>query len=244
MASKAMHRMQSPGEERANAISHGVGALLALAGAAPLVARGIMTGSAKTAFSMAAYGVSLVLLYTASAVYHAVRNPEIKRVLRVMDHCSIFVLILGTYIPMSLLVVGGQTGWMLFLTNTTLAVIGITLNAIDLKRFDKVSLALYALMGWLVAAAMGPSSPPCPRWGWACWWRGAWPTRRGSSSTNPRDGICTLSGTCLCWRAAFSSMCALPCTASERTKNASLSGTGPRGPSFFVSPGIFSDEPS
>ena len=154
MASKAMHRMQSPGEERANAISHGVGALLALVGAAPLVARGIMTGSAKTAFSMAAYGVSLVLLYTASAVYHAVRNPEIKRVLRVMDHCSIFVLILGTYIPMSLLVVGGQTGWMLFLTNTTLAVIGITLNAIDLKRFDKVSLALYALMGWLIVAAL------------------------------------------------------------------------------------------
>ena len=62
-----------------------------------------------------------------------------------IDHCSIFVLILGTYVPMSLLVVGGRTGWMLFLTNTTLAVIGITLNAIDLKRFDKVSLALYAL---------------------------------------------------------------------------------------------------
>ena len=100
----------------------------------PQVARGIMTGSAKTAFSMAAYGVSLVLLYTASAVYHAVRNPEIKRVLRVMDHCSIFVLILGTYIPMSLLVVGGQTGWMLFLTNTTLV--------------------LYALMGWLIVAAL------------------------------------------------------------------------------------------
>ena len=89
-----------------------------------------------------------------STVYHAVKRPSLKAVLRVMDHCSIFLLILGTYIPMSLLVVGGRTGWLLFLTNTTLAVVGITLNAIDLKRFDKLSLALYALMGWLVVLAL------------------------------------------------------------------------------------------
>ncbi len=142
------------GEEIANTISHGIGALLALVGAVPLVLKGVLSGSTITTVSLAAYGVSLVLLYTASAVYHAVQNPEIKRILRIMDHCSIFVLILGTYIPMSLLVVGGKTGWMLFLTNTTLAVIGITLNAIDLKRFDKLSLVLYALMGWLIVVAL------------------------------------------------------------------------------------------
>lgn len=154
MASEKIKRPQSRGEEIANAVSHGLGAALALAGAAPLAVRGVLSGSAKAGFSLAAYGVSLVLLYTASAVYHAVRDPAVKRVLRVMDHCSIFVLILGTYVPMSLLVVGGTTGWLLFLTNTTLAAIGITLNAIDLKRFDKLSLALYALMGWLVVTAM------------------------------------------------------------------------------------------
>lgn len=154
MASERVKRKQTVGEEIANTISHGVGALLALVGAVPLVVKGVMSGSTVTAVSLAAYGVSLVLLYTASAVYHAARDPEIKRVLRIMDHCSIFVLILGTYIPMSLLVVGGRTGWMLFLTNTTLAVIGITLNAIDLKRFDKVSLVLYALMGWLIVVAL------------------------------------------------------------------------------------------
>ncbi len=154
MSSETVKRPQTRGEEIANTISHGLGALLALAGAAPLAVRGIQSGSAKAGFSLTAYGVSLVLLYTASAVYHGVQNPEIKRRLRVMDHCSIFVLILGTYVPMSLLVVGGRLGWTLFLTNTTLAVIGITLNAIDLKRFDKVSLALYALMGWLVVLAM------------------------------------------------------------------------------------------
>lgn len=154
MADSKVKRMQTRGEEIANTISHGLGAVLALAASVPLAVRGIQSGSAKTGFSLTAYAVSLVLLYTASAVYHAARNPEVKRALRVMDHCSIFVLILGTYVPMSLLVVGGTTGWMLFLTNTTLAVLGITLNTIDLKRFDKFSLVLYALMGWLIVLAM------------------------------------------------------------------------------------------
>ena len=147
-------RHQTKGEELANAISHGVGALLALTGAVILTLRGARSGSGITAASLATYGFSLVLLYTASAVYHAVRNERWKAVWRVMDHCSIYLLILGTYIPMSLLVIGGRMGWLLFLTNTALATLGITLTAIDLKRFDKVSLVLYALMGWLVVVAM------------------------------------------------------------------------------------------
>ena len=145
---------QSTGEEIANSVSHGVGALMALVGAAVLIGRSLTTGSGKTVASLAAYGVSLVLLYTASAVYHGVRNERIKAWLRIADHCSIFILILGTYIPVSLLVIGGKPGWLLFLTNTALAAIGITLTAIDLKRFDKFNLILYALMGWLVLLAM------------------------------------------------------------------------------------------
>ena len=147
-------RCQTIGEEIANSVSHGVGALLALAGAVLLIVRSISTGSGKAVASLAAYGVSLVLLYTASAVYHAVRDQRIKVWLRVMDHCSIFILILGTYIPMSLLVIGGKAGWLLFLINTALAVIGITLTTIDLARFDRFNLVLYALMGWLVVIAM------------------------------------------------------------------------------------------
>ena len=147
-------RQQSRGEELANAISHGVGALLALVGAVGLTLRGALSGSRITAASLAAYGVALVLLYTASAVYHAVSGERLKAVLRVMDHCSIYLLILGTYIPITLLVIGGRMGWLLFLTNTALAAIGITLTAIDLKRFDKLSLVLYTLMGWLVVVAL------------------------------------------------------------------------------------------
>ena len=99
MASHTIKRAQTLGEELANTISHGTGALLALAGVVPLIVKGAATGSAKTVFSLAAYGLSLVLLYTASAVYHAARRPELKRVLRIMDHCSIFVLIWGPISP-------------------------------------------------------------------------------------------------------------------------------------------------
>ena len=128
--------------------------LLALVGAVILIAGGAVSGSRITLLSLAAYGISLVLLYSASAIYHAVKGTRLKAVLRVMDHCSIYLLILGTYVPMSLLVIGGKLGWVLFLTNATLAILGITLTAIDLTKFDKFSLVLYALMGWLVVAAL------------------------------------------------------------------------------------------
>ncbi len=154
MASERAFRRQSAGEELANTISHGVGAVLAAIGAAVLTFQGAMSGSAKATFSLSLYGFTLVLLYTASAIYHGVRQPKAKRRLRVMDHCSIFLLILGTYTPLSLLVVGGGLGWSMFLINSVLAVIGITLNTIDLNRFDKLSLVLYAGMGWLVVIGL------------------------------------------------------------------------------------------
>lgn len=167
MATEKVARMQTRGEELANTISHGAGALLALLGGIPLVIRAAHTGSGLKMFSIAAYGLSLVLLYTASALYHGVKDPALKKKLRICDHCSIFLLILGTYIPMSLLVVGGRMGVLLCLTNATLTVIGIILNTIDLNRFDKASLVLYAMMGWLVVVALKPLITALPPMGLA-----------------------------------------------------------------------------
>lgn len=167
MATEKVARMQTRGEELANTISHGAGALLALLGGIPLVIRAAHTGSGLKMFSIAAYGLSLVLLYTASALYHGVKDPALKKKLRICDHCSIFLLILGTYIPMSLLVVGGRMGVLLCLTNATLTVIGIILNTIDLNRFDKASLVLYAMMGWLVVVALKPLIAALPPMGLA-----------------------------------------------------------------------------
>ena len=144
--------VQTRKEELINSISHGAGALLAVIGALPLIMYGM--SSAKVIFSMAAYVFSLVLLYTASALYHAVKHSSIKRILQIVDHCTIYILILGTYIPYSLVVVGGAIGLAVCLTNTVLAVIGIILNVIDMKRFDKCSMILYIIMGWLAIAVV------------------------------------------------------------------------------------------
>jgi len=153
MAQARVKRPQTMGEEIANTLSHGVGALLAAGAAALLVAKAAASGSVRAVVGMSLYGVSLVGLYVASTVYHAAKDPVWKARLRVMDHCSIFLLILGTYIPIALLTLGGSLGWVLIAVNTALAVVGIVLKIIDLNRFGKISLLLYALMGWLVMPA-------------------------------------------------------------------------------------------
>ena len=147
-------RPQTRGEEIANTVSHGVGALLAAAGAVPLVIKAALSGSAQAVVGVSLYAASLILLYVASTVYHGVTAPTAKRRLQVLDHCSIFLLILGTYIPLALLTLGGQLGWILIGINSLLAVVGIALKIIDLNRFNKVSLVLYAAMGWLVFPAV------------------------------------------------------------------------------------------
>ena len=153
MAKEKIRRPQTAGEEIANTVSHGVGAVLAAAGAVPLLVKAAMD-SGQAVVGMALYAASLLGLYAASSVYHGVRNPALKKRLRVLDHCSIFLLILGTYIPLALLTLGGQLGWILIGINSLLAVVGIALKIIDLNRFNKVSLVLYAAMGWLVFPAV------------------------------------------------------------------------------------------
>ena len=167
MEKKKVVRAQTAAEERANSLSHGLGALLAFVGVLPLVVRAAQEGSAVRVFSLAVYGASLVLLYAVSASYHGAHRPEVKKRLQVLDHCSIFLLILGTYLPMSVLVIGGRTGWLLFLTNAVLAVVGITLNAISLERFGRVCLVLYALMGWLAVLAIRSIVAALPPFGLA-----------------------------------------------------------------------------
>ena len=154
MAKTTAARPQTRGEEIANTVSHGVGALLAAAGAVPLVIKAALSSSAQAVVGVSLYAASLILLYVASTVYHGVTAPAAKRRLRVVDHCSIFLLILGTYIPLALLTLGGPLGWVLIGINSLLAVVGIALKIIDLNRFNKLSLVLYAAMGWLVFPAV------------------------------------------------------------------------------------------
>lgn len=144
---------QSLAEEIANAISHGLGALLAIAGLPVLVVQAALHGDAMSVVSASLYGSSMIILYLFSTLYHAITNRSGKRVLQVFDHCSIFILILGTYIPVSLGLIRGWVGWVLFGINAAVALVGIVLNAVSVKKFHKFSLILYLLSGWSVVIA-------------------------------------------------------------------------------------------
>ncbi len=145
----------SIGEEIANAVTHGIGALLAIFGLIACILLSAINGS-LCLLSAVLYGISLVMLYCMSTLYHAVTNPRAKSVLRVFDHCSIFLLIAGTYSPFTLVTLRGTLGTALFVAIWAVTVFGIVLNAVDLKKFAKLSVALYILMGWAVVVAIKP----------------------------------------------------------------------------------------
>ncbi len=147
---------QTVGEEIFNAITHGVGALLSIAGAAALIVRACFVSDAIGIVSASVYGFAMIMLFTMSTLYHALTNYRAKKVFQVFDHCSIFLLIVGTYIPISLAMIRGALGWTLFGIEAGLAVLGITLNAINVSKWHKLSLWMYILMGWCVIVAIFP----------------------------------------------------------------------------------------
>lgn len=141
---------QCVGEEIANAISHGVGTLLAIAGTAVAIVYSCFHGDTISIVSAALYGAGLIILYLSSTLYHSLTNIKAKKIFQIFDHCSIFILILCSYIPISLSLMRGALGWTLFGINTACAVFGIILNSINVKRFQRISMVLYILMGWSV----------------------------------------------------------------------------------------------
>lgn len=141
-------RPQSMGEEIANAITHGVGTLLSIAGAVVAIVYAAKFGDAYSVVSACLYGSGLILLYLFSTLYHSLTNKKAKKVFRIFDHCSIFLLILCSYIPICLSLLRGATGWVLFGINAFCTVLGIVLNSINLERFKKLSMVLYIIMGW------------------------------------------------------------------------------------------------
>ncbi len=142
--------VQTLGEEIANAVSHGVGSLLAIAACVIVIVKSAFTSTAIGVVSACIYGSSLILLYTFSSLYHSLTNIKAKAVFRIFDHCSIFFLILGTYTPICLNMIKGGLGWTLFGINAFCTVVGIVFNSINLKKFAKPSVILYLAMGWSV----------------------------------------------------------------------------------------------
>ena len=152
-------------EELANSLTHGLGAVLSVAGLVLLVVFAARHGDAWHVVSTAIFGSTLVLLYTASTLYHSLRGERLKQRLQKFDHAAIFLLIAGTYTPFVLVPLRGPWGWSLFGIVWGLAIVGVALKFWFAGRFKLVSTLIYIGMGWLVVIAIKPLMAALPAGG-------------------------------------------------------------------------------
>ena len=142
--------------ELANALTHGLGAIAALAGGSVLITLAAIHGDGWQLAGAIVFGACLLLLYLASTLYHAIQHPVAKVRLKVFDHCAIYLLIAGTYTPFTLIGLRGPLGWLLFAAIWTLALAGIGFKLFYTGRFKRLSTAIYIAMGWLAIIAIRP----------------------------------------------------------------------------------------
>lgn len=164
----ASSRPQSLGEEIANSVTHGIGLLLALSAMPFLIAAAVQKGDAANIVGVSIFGGTLVLLYLASTIYHALPQNKAKRVFQLFDHAAIFLLIAGTYTPFTLGVLRGAWGWTLLALIWGMAIFGVVLKAVRGTKCPRLSMCLYLAMGWLVVIAVRPvlANVPIPGLVW------------------------------------------------------------------------------
>ena len=142
-------RIQTRVEEQLNALTHGIGALMGIAGLILLIVLNDR-GTGLSLFSVLVYGISVIILFSASTFYHSVRKANLKHYLRVVDHISIYLLIAGTYTPVLLLMLPDSRGWLLFWVVWGIALFGVILKLFFTGKFELFSTLLYLVMGWLI----------------------------------------------------------------------------------------------
>lgn len=142
----------SLGEEIFSAVSHGVSALFAAVALVILLV--FCQKTPETVAAVSVFGGTMIALYSISTIYHGLALNRAKIFFRSLDHCTIFLLIAGTYTPITLICLGGIQGWLMFGTVWAAAIIGIVLNAVSVERFKAVSMICYLSMGWVVVLAM------------------------------------------------------------------------------------------
>jgi hemolysin III len=143
-------------EEIANAITHGIGAGLAIAALVILIVFAAINGTAAHVVGFTIFGATMVILYLSSTLYHSIPSPSAKHLFRKFDHMSIFLLIAGSYTPFCLTVLPGWVGWVIFGIVWLCAILGITIKAFHTGKKENLSTFLYVLMGWLILPAIKP----------------------------------------------------------------------------------------
>ena len=149
-------KLYTLGEEIAHAVTHGLGVVLAIAGLTVLVAYSTRYGDSWHIVGSAIFGSTLVLMYTASTLYHSIPLPRARKVLRIIDHTMIYFLIAGSYTPFTLVTLHGPWGWGLFAGTWALALMGVVFKIYATGKLEKLSLAIYLAMGWCAVFAIKP----------------------------------------------------------------------------------------
>ena len=150
------HKQQTFIEEILNSVTHGIGALLGIAALALLVVLSAEQGSAIKVVSCTIFGASLILMYSASAVYHALKKPKWKYFFKILDHSSIYLLIAGSYTPIVLVMLPADWGWSLFGVIWGFALVGLVFKLFATGKFEVISTVAYVCMGWLAIIAIKP----------------------------------------------------------------------------------------
>ncbi len=156
MSNHSQSRVYSSHEELAHGISHAIGAGFAVIGLVILLLTATRYGNVYHIVSAAVYGSSLILLYLASTLYHLVATPGVKKFFQQLDHSMIYILIAGTYTPLTLVTLRGGWGWTLFGLVWSMGLAGLVLELVIKQRIQWLSLVLYLSMGWLVIIAVKP----------------------------------------------------------------------------------------
>lgn len=152
-------------EEIANAVTHGIGALLSVAALVLLIVFSSIKGTAWHVVSFTIYGASMLLLYLCSTLVHSFKEGKVKDLFEFLDHSSIYIFIAGTYTPFLLVALRGPLGWGLFGTVWGIALLGVVFKAFFVKRFLFLSTVFYVIMGWLIVIAWGPLTAAVPSQG-------------------------------------------------------------------------------
>ena len=148
-----------------NAISHGVGALFAIGALVLCVVKSVLHADPWAVVSSAVYGATLILMFTLSTIYHALKINKAKRVFRVLDHCGVFLVVAGSYTPYTLVSLRGPLGWTIFGIIWGFTIVGIVFNAINVDRYSIVSAIINLITGWGILLAVVPLSRVLPRLG-------------------------------------------------------------------------------
>ena len=159
------NRLQSFGEELANSISHGVGAIFAVIAAPILIVSAVQQGDIHSIVGSSIFATTMIMLYLASTLYHALPFKRVTGTFQILDHIAIFLFIAGTYTPFALGVLRGAWGWTIFGLVWSIALAGIIMKLVFGAKYPKISTAIYLSMGWIAIIAIKPLIDSVLPWG-------------------------------------------------------------------------------